>query len=99
MGTVSTVCSECREPLQIQLYYVPHKGEADHEFMVLAGDRERRQPYHLGVPEAIAKDAKAPSGSTVAWPVVRPVHVLEQRRPEGSGIIEPRRGLSLRVPL
>ena len=22
------VCSECREPLQIQLYYVPHKGEA-----------------------------------------------------------------------
>ena len=51
------VCSERREPLQIQLYYVPHKGEArdkshqfshplralqaDHEFMVLAGDRER----------------------------------------------------------
>ncbi|CAE7281536.1 unnamed protein product [Symbiodinium natans] len=99
MGTsVSAVCSECREPLQIQLYYVPHKGEADHEFMVLAADRERRQPYHRGVPEVISNDvhSKAGTGPRVSWPVVRPVHVLDQRRTE---VAEPRRGMSLRVPL
>eukprot|EP00913_Durusdinium_trenchii_P034493 g32269.t1 len=69
MGAVSTVCSECREPLQ--MYHLPQKGEADHEFMVLAGDRERRQAAEEG------------KGS---WPhIIRPVHVLDPSLPSVLG--------------
>mmetsp|Transcript_21325 Transcript_21325/g.40132 ORF Transcript_21325/g.40132 Transcript_21325/m.40132 type:complete len:91 (+) Transcript_21325:67-339(+) len=82
-------CSECREPMQIQLYYLPSTDEADHEFMVLAGDRERRQPF----PDA-KLEGQAPAGP--AWKVFQPVHALEPRPRKTE---ESRRGLSLRITI
>ncbi|CAJ1383304.1 unnamed protein product [Effrenium voratum] len=80
MGASVSDCSECREP---QLYYLPQRNEPDHEFMVLACDRERRQPYFEVRKEKVAE----------AWPqLVRPVQVLERKKKE-----EPLSKRSIRV--